>query len=635
MKVLLASVPVEAYTESSYAAFSQGRREVFSTVNRANGDLPVIPKIAIVNIIKQMEKAGYDRSDIAFYDVDMMLPSDEEITAYLLRTKPDVIGLSAVVSTCYSQVKRLSRLARAALPNTLIVMGGSLSASANLVLNKSDVDICAVGDGELTWLELLKVYRGDNLKMNLDSLRKVKGLTFLNSGKIEFTGYGESVPGDENYYPDYDLLLSGLHDKPELLANYFRLGMGTSYVRCDPRAKKQAETHPMMAQLWTTKGCVARCTFCQRSTKGYRVFNPENLDAHLKELRTRFNVGFVHVLDENFGSDKSYTKEIAEIFQRNEMLWFCGGVRVSTMDAEYVQYLKDRGCMALKFGVESGSKTIMDVMEKKFTPEKVFQTLKLLGDRNMYSPLAFMVGMPGETIETARETGKYYGRLCHMQGVNPRHDVVSIFYALPLPGTPLFVYGQQIGVLGTSLEEEEAYLISVASMGAEKFNYPNLNGSKLLDVVWWDYLVECEALKEFYRLGKEHPLPNPMTYMQSEIYERFKSQQRPVGLAAKLKSILREFLYSKWIFGTPLVYPVMALLRLRISVRYTYLKYYFKFRGIEYNIFKEWPHVKQLKTEGVSKPIKLSLRSIVNETQLVTGDVNYPDQVRKELSVGL
>ena len=215
------------------------------------------------------------------------------------------------------------------------------------------------------------------------------------------------IPGDENYYPDYDLLLSGLKDKPALLANYFRPGMGTYYVRCDPRSKRQSEIRPMMAQLWTSKGCVARCTFCQRSTKGYRVFKPEGIDAHLKELRTRFNVGFVLVLDENFGSDKAHAREIAEILHRNEMLWFCGGVRVSTVDAEYVQFLKDHGCMSLKFGVESGSKAIMDVMEKKFTPEYVFESLKLLADRDMYSPLAFMVGMPGESIASVKETGKF------------------------------------------------------------------------------------------------------------------------------------------------------------------------------------------------------------------------------------
>jgi radical SAM superfamily enzyme YgiQ (UPF0313 family) len=634
MKVLLLTVPVEAYTKSSYERGIQGA-EVFATVNRADGVLPVCPKIAIVSIIKCMEQEGYKREDIDFYDVDMLQPDDDELTSYLLKTKPDVIGLSAVVSTCYSQVKRLSHLARAALPEALIVMGGSLSASANLVLNRSDVDICVVGDGEIAWLDLLKAYGGDSMVVNPATLRTVKGLAFLTAGKIEFTGYGEPIPGGANFYPDYDLLLSGLKDKPELLANYFRPAMGTYYVRCDPRAKRQSETWPMLAQLWTTKGCVARCTFCQRSTKGYRVFKPEGLDTHLKELRARFNVGFVHILDENFGSDKAYTKEIAAILHRNEMLWFCGGVRVSSVDAEYVQFLKDHGCMSLKFGVESGSKAVMDVMEKKFTPERVFESLKLLADRDMYSPLAFMLGMPGETNSTVKETGRFYGRLCHMQGTHPLHGVTSLFYALPLPGTPLFVYGQQKGVLGTSLDDEEAYLLNVGAVGAEKLNYPNLNGSKFLDVVWWDCLARFEALKEFYRLEKEQPLPNEKSFMQTVILRWHEiERRRPRGMG-KIRSMISDLLYSKWVFGTPLAYPVTALLRIKVAIQFIYRKYYFKFVGIEYNLFKDWPKIKQLDTAAGNRPIKLSLRAIVTEKPLVTGDENYPDQVRKALSVGL
>lgn len=634
MKVLLVTVPVEAYTKSAYEREIQGK-EVFSTVSRSEGVLPIIPKIAIVSIVKYMEKAGYASEDIDFYDVDMLQPTDAEFSEYLVQSKPDVIGLSAVVSTCYSQVKRLAGLAREALPNALIVMGGSLSASANVVLRKTKVDICAVGDGEITWLDLLKAYQNDGMTIRYETLREVKGLAFVARGKLEFTGYGEAVPGGENYFPDYDVLLSGLKDKPELLANYFRHGMGTYYVRCDPRAQRQAETYPMLAQLWTTKGCVARCTFCQRSTKGYRVFEAGGLDTHLKELRNRFNVGFVHVLDENFGSNKAYSKEVAEIFHRNGMLWFCGGVRVSSVDAEYVQFMKDRGCMSLKFGVESGSRLIMDVMEKKFSPERVYEALKLLADREMYSPLAFMLGMPGETSETVKETGRFFGRLCHMQGTPPRHGVTSFFYALPLPGTPLFVYGQQKGVIGTSVDEEEEYLLNVGAVGAEKLNYPNLSGSSFLDVVWWDRLALFEALKEYYRLEKERPLPNPKTFMQSVLEQGFKASQHKESFSGIVRVMLRELFYSKWVFGTPLVYPIVALLRIRTSMQYLFRKYLFRIQGIEYNLFKEWPQIEKLQPEPGVKPIKLSLRSIVNERLLVGGDEGYPDQTRKELSIGL
>ena len=51
----------------------------------------------------------------------------------------------------------------------------------------------------------------------------------------------------------------------------------------------------------------------------------------------------------------------------------------------------------------------------------------------MYSPMAVMAGMPGETLETAMETGKFLGTLSHLQGNNPRDNVIDIVYALPPP----------------------------------------------------------------------------------------------------------------------------------------------------------------------------------------------------------
>ena len=102
-----------------------------------------------------------------------------------------------------------------------------------------------------------------------------------------------------------------------------------------------------------------------------------------------------------------------------------------------------------------------------------------------------------------------------------------------------------------------------------------------------------------------------------------------------MKLIIRDMLYSKWVFGTPLVHPVAAMFRIKASVHFLYRKYFFKIRGIEYNLFKEWPNIKQLEAPAGTKPIKLSLRSIVSDTLLIAGDENYPDQVRKELSIGL
>ncbi len=79
----------------------------------------------------------------------------------------------------------------------------------------------------------------------------------------------------------------------------------------------------------------------------------------------------------------------------------------------------------------------------------------------------------------------------------------------------------------------------------------------------------------------------------------------------------------------------MAVTRLAVIVRFACLRYYFKARHIEYNLFQEWPAIKPLRLERGAKAKTQSLRVIIKEHDLVTGDPAYPDLIRKNLSVGL
>ena len=73
-----------------------------------------------------------------------------------------------------------------------------------------------------------------------------------------------------------------------------------------------------IGRIQTSKGCVARCTFCQRAQKGYRVFEPDYFEEQVLRLKNKYNVGALIVDDENFGSNKvqayACARIIADIF---------------------------------------------------------------------------------------------------------------------------------------------------------------------------------------------------------------------------------------------------------------------------------------------------------------------------------
>ena len=106
MNTLICSVPVET-------PGAKLRRK------RSEGSFPIMPKIACTALNNWAEKNGFKCN---YYDIDMLYPSDEEIEKFLRDNPQDIIGLSAVVSTSYLQVKRLCRIIKKVNEKTLIVV---------------------------------------------------------------------------------------------------------------------------------------------------------------------------------------------------------------------------------------------------------------------------------------------------------------------------------------------------------------------------------------------------------------------------------------------------------------------------------------------------------------------------------
>ena len=466
---------------------------------RSEGALGITPKVAIVSLVDAMKRAGYAESSYDFYDIDMLYPDSYDIGIYFSRYRPDVVGLSAVVSTSYSQVKRIASIIRDKTPDAWIVMGGNLAACSEAILHHTEVDLSVVGDGEVAWIDLLKYIENNPSRKNKNysKLIKINGVAFLDENKrISLNGFGISSPKEQMPYPDYDLLGKGLKNDPNSLSNYFRVGLETGWFDFDERAKDK-DRGKNIAGIFASKGCVAKCTFCQRSTKGYRTQPLEQLEDHLIHIRDNFDVGFIRILDENFGSDLKHSYEVANILHKADMLWMATGVRCTSTTEENIKYYRDHGCSALKYGVESGSQKIIDIMEKVFTVEDVYKAINSCTRLGVYSPAAVMVGMPGEDESTAMETGKLIGDIASRIGVHPDIVGYDIFYALPLPGTPLWEYGEQVGVIGKETKDVVDYLTRIADAGVYKRYYINLNGAPMSEVIFWEYIVKLEASRVY------------------------------------------------------------------------------------------------------------------------------------------
>jgi len=84
--------------------------------------------------------------------------------------------------------------------------------------------------------------------------------------------------------------------------------------------------------------------------------------------------------------------------------------------------------------------------------------------------------------------------------IHPKVMGYDIFYALPLPGTPLYEYGEYVGVIDKTPQGSGRYLERVTDAGTYKRYYVNLNGAHISEVLFWDVLVGLEASRTFHSL---------------------------------------------------------------------------------------------------------------------------------------
>lgn len=435
------------------------------------------PPFGSMAIIQSLRKIG---EEAEFFNIDYFRYSHTQVEAYFRENQFDVVGISAVVSTAYEYTKYLSNLIHAVSPKTAIVVGGNLAASAEILLRKSKVNFCVVGDGELIIQDLIHVLY--EFPLNYDRLRATKGICFLDEkNEFYFTGYGAKPSAEEIDWPDYGIL-----ERDGSLQNYI-LDPSDSF---SGHTSKQ-EPGKKMATVAMSKGCVNHCTFCHRWEKGFRTRPVDQVINHVRYLKEHYNVGFIQFSDENFGADRKRTWELASRLGELGVAWRAAGVRSRTVNKESLQHWKNNGCVAAVFGSESGSQKILNIMEKNATVEENINALKWTVEAGLDTVIQLVIGMPGEDDETINETIGFLKEVSSF--IWPKtvpSELLSINYAQALPGTPLYEYARQHGYIGSDIDEEEKYLIAISDTNAASVDhFINYSGQPLLKALMWRPLI--------------------------------------------------------------------------------------------------------------------------------------------------
>jgi len=166
--------------------------------------------------------------------------------------------------------------------------------------------------------------------------------------------------------------------------------------------------------------------------------SPESVVDELEWLKNIHGAEAFTFYDDTLTFDKKRLFEICEGIKKRKINipWDCQ-TRVDQVSREILAEMRGAGCQQVFFGVESGCQRVLDAVNKKTSIEQNEKAIKLAKQAGLFVTISLMIGYPGETLETLKQTVDLVQRA--------KPDDAYICVATPYPGTELRVLVEKNG----------------------------------------------------------------------------------------------------------------------------------------------------------------------------------------------
>ncbi|HWR97101.1 MAG TPA: radical SAM protein [Candidatus Methanoperedens sp.] len=181
----------------------------------------------------------------------------------------------------------------------------------------------------------------------------------------------------------------------------------------------------------TSRGCPHRCTFCTAhlyyGTKP-RLRDPARIAAEIEVAAREHGLRLFTFWADTFTIDRGQVLGICREIRRRALgIEWMANARVDCVDRELLGQMREAGCTIVSFGVESGAQEILDRTRKGVRVEQIEEAFAACRAVGLRSAAHVILGLPGETPATIRETLRLVRRL--------RPSFVQFYGAVPFPGT--------------------------------------------------------------------------------------------------------------------------------------------------------------------------------------------------------
>lgn len=354
------------------------------TIEAQEKNLGLFPPLSLAYVASILEKYGHQ---VTIIDATSLKLSFAEVVAEIKKFGPQIIGFT-ITTPLFHQTLSWIRSLKAAVELPIIVGGFHVSLYPRETMHYKEIDYALMGDAELTLPEFMECFKEQK------GFENVKGICF----RI----------GDEIIVNSQRQRFMNLEDMPfparHLLPNQ-------KYYSIVSRRKN-------FTSIITSRGCPFRCIFCDQSHKKPVFRSATNVVDEMEECFYKFGVREVDFLDPAFTLDKKRVMDIcAQIKQRRLDISWSVRTRVDIVDEQLLQEMSKAGCIRIMYGIESAVPEILKAIRKEVDVGRIKKIIKLTAEKGIDVFGFFMIGSPGETAQSAKETIRFAKKsaLSHVQ----------------------------------------------------------------------------------------------------------------------------------------------------------------------------------------------------------------------------
>lgn len=387
------------------------------STNRSTNPIPVIPLGACI-VAEASKRAGHN---VHLLDLMFSKKPISEIQSAVYDVKPDVIGISIrnidnleMLSPVFflHDLSIIVETIRTMSSIPIILGGAALSVMPEDILRLANATCAVTGNGEFVFPLLIESFAQNK------EYKDIAGIAYIENDVFKSNPCTAPHLLNGNFAPDFHQWI-------------------------DMQAYK---TQMASAPVITKTGCMFRCIYCTDGGSAFQFIDPDCV-ADSVELYVSSGITDIEFADSVFNTPLNHAMDVCEAIARNkrQARIQCLEINPLHFNDSLLTAMEYAGFKGIGITLESAADSVLDRLKKGFGTREIYRAVNLVKKHRIPCAWIFMLGGPGETQKTVKETLLFAEKYIRSQDLVFFNIGIRIF-----PGTELETIARNDGILSSS-----------------------------------------------------------------------------------------------------------------------------------------------------------------------------------------